>query len=481
MASNTISLYNNQDSQAARWQESPANPHNWPLGKKLYHTSICASYAFTITFMSSVYASGYKEVMQQFHVSSTLSLLGVSLFCLGLAFGPIIAAPLSETLGRLVIYRISLLVAGIFIVGAALSNSLAALLVCRFFAGLFGSPALSIGGGTIADIWPPIARIRATSMFVLAPNLGPSLGPVLGGFVAENKGWRWLEWVGALLAAVTYVWALGMEETYQKTILRKIKKNEENDGSNTPKGSSGQTLHLLGIIKEWLSTTLGRPLVMLLTEPIVLFFSLYVALSFGILYSFFAAVPLCLAKAYGFDDGRSGLAFVAIAVGCLLATITAVGIDLWLLHNQQTHQIPPSRRPETILFPAILGSLGLPTGLFWFGWTVRQDIHWASPVCALVVFAWGNLCIFSSAVSYLINSYGPFYGASALAANSFARYGFAAATPLFTVQMYEALEPANATSILGGCSALMLPIPWILYRWGPTIRRISGRAITSEG
>jgi hypothetical protein len=37
--------------------------------------------------MSSVYASGYKEVMEKYNVNSSVSLLGVSLFCIGLALG----------------------------------------------------------------------------------------------------------------------------------------------------------------------------------------------------------------------------------------------------------------------------------------------------------------------------------------------------------------------------------------------------------
>jgi MFS family permease len=128
------------------------------------------------TFMSSIYASGYKEVMEKYHVSSSVSLLGVSLFCVGLACGPMIAAPLSESAGRLVIYRFSLPIATLFVVGAATSESLVGILVCRFFAGAFGSPALSVGSGTIADIWVPRYRSRATNFFVTAPNLGPSLG-----------------------------------------------------------------------------------------------------------------------------------------------------------------------------------------------------------------------------------------------------------------------------------------------------------------
>ena len=95
--------------------------------------------------MSSIYASGYKQVRVDFNVSSPVSLLGVSVFCLGLAFGPMIAAPLSETEGRLIIYRLSLAIATLFVVSSAVADNIASVLVCRFFAGFFGSPALSVG------------------------------------------------------------------------------------------------------------------------------------------------------------------------------------------------------------------------------------------------------------------------------------------------------------------------------------------------
>ncbi|OAP57451.1 MFS transporter, DHA1 family, multidrug resistance protein [Fonsecaea erecta] len=465
------------DEPRDQWKDSPENPNNWRLRKKLYHTSICAAYAFTITFMSSIYSSGYRELMQKYHVSSTVSLLGVSLFCLGLAFGPIVAAPLSETVGRLVIYRLSLPIAALFLVGAAVSDSLASVLVCRFFAGFFGSPALSVGGGTIADIWQPRYRNRATSVFVMAPNLGPSLGPVIGGFVEEHKGWRWLEWVSVFLALLTYIWAVGMCETYKKAILKKVEKAKVDADSNAA-SDSVQVSDILKAVKAWMSTTLGRPLSMQVTEPIVLFLSLYVALNFGILYNFFPAVPWSLSRTYGFGQGQSGLSFVAIAIGCLLATTTSVGFDLVLAKKRKLAQAPRPNQLEDILWPAMCGSVGIPIGLFWFAWTVRPDVHWASPVCALIPFAWGNLCIFISAISYLVNIYGPTFGASATAANAFARYGFAAAFPLFAVQMYENLGTGKATSILGACSVAMVPIPWVLYRWGPYIRSRSRRAIS---
>lgn len=224
---------------------------------------------------------------------------------------------------------------------------------------------------------------------------------MIGGFVQEHKGWRWLEWVSVFLAVLTYIWALGMQETYQKAIKRKIKKRQMNEESKHLR----QPIHasdIVGALKKWMSTYLGLPMVMLVTEPVVLFLGLYVALNFGILYNFFPAVPWSLSRTYGFNEGQSGLAFIAITIGCLLAFATAVVFDSVLKRKRGTDQSAQSRYLEQILWPAMVGSLGGPIGLFWFAWTVRPDIHWASPVCALIPFAWGNLCIFVSSCSLIL-------------------------------------------------------------------------------
>lgn len=141
----------------------------------------------------------------------------------------------------------------------------------------------------------------------------------------------------------------------------------------------------------------------------------------------------------------------------------------------------------------MMGSFGIPVGLFWFAWTSRADVHWISPVLATVPFAWGNICVFTSAALYLVDVYGPLNGASALAANGLVRYIAGAAFPLFTVQsksclirilakgnlansirsVYDGLGIAWATSLLGFLSLTMLPIPWVLFRFGPQIRKKS--------
>lgn len=87
-----------------------------------------------------------------------------------------IAAPLSESFGRLVVYRVTTLASMLFALGAGFSNSFAALCVCRFFTGFFGSSCLAVGSGTLADLYPPRSRALAAIIFLTGPFLGPAFG-----------------------------------------------------------------------------------------------------------------------------------------------------------------------------------------------------------------------------------------------------------------------------------------------------------------
>lgn len=229
-----------------------------------------------------------------------------------------------------------------------------------------------------------------------------------------------------------YLYALGMKETYKKIILQQ---RATRLGIPPPPktGPSG-----LVAIKFLITVTLLRPVTMIFTEPIVFFFSLYTAFNFSVIFGFFAAFPIVFEGVYGFDAGFTGLTFLGIGLGCCLGVITAIIADrLW--YRKEHHRSHKEGRagvvaPEHRLYVAMMGSVGLPIGLFWFAWTARADVHWISPVLASIPFAWGNLSIFTAAALYLVDVYGPLNGASALAANGLLRYISGAVFPLFTVQ-----------------------------------------------
>ena len=370
----------------------PENPMNWSFLSRVYHTTIPAIMGFVVTLGSSIYTPGVRDIEIEFKVSSTAALWGLSLYVLGLGFGPVIAAPLSETLGRRAVYLITLPLGALFTLGAGFSRTFTSLIICRFFAGLFGSPTIAVGGGSNADIWPPVDRARATSLFLLMPFAGPSLGPIVGGFTAEKKGWRWTQWPLLFVSAVLLVYSLPMKETYKKTILRR---RAQKLGIPPPPKTSPSRL---ASIKFLLRVTLFRPIHMIFTEPIVGFCSLYIGFNFSVLFGFFDAFPIVFQGVYGFDLGKSGLTWLAVLVGCFFAVATVIVVDHYTFRREYQDSLREGRggliAPEHRLYTAMVGSLGLPIGLFWFGWTSRADIHWISPVLATIPFAWGNLCVF---------------------------------------------------------------------------------------
>ncbi|KAK5133739.1 hypothetical protein LTR08_007389 [Meristemomyces frigidus] len=462
-----------QTATAQDWNgpDDSDNPHNWSLFKRCMHIFPIAFLAFAVTTGSSIITPATPEIAAHFQVSREASLLSLSLFVLGLGIGPTIAAPISETYGRGSVYKASAPIYMLFILGAGFSKSFGGLLVCRLLAGLAGGPVLAVGAGTNADLFPPQTRAISSTLYIMAPFLGPALGPVIGGFVAQYKGYRWTQWCTIFIALPAFALILTMHETYKKVILKRRAKR-----LNIAPPAGGMQVTGFAYIKLLLTITLVRPAQMLVTEPIVLFFSLYTAFTFSVLFAFFAAYPYTFESVYGFNTWQYGLTFLGIGIGVCLAAVTAIVIDRKVYMSKYRQALKEGRTvvaPEHRLYAGMVGAIGVPIGLFWFAWTARADCHWISPVLASIPFAWGNLCVFISAATYLIDVYGPLNGASAAAANGLARYTLGAVFPLFTFQMYSTLGIAWATSLLGFITVALLPIPWVFFRYGPKIRAMS--------
>lgn len=197
-------------------------------------------------------------------------------------------APMSEMLGRRIVYGGTLLIAVIFEIPCAVAPNIGTLIVCRAIDGIAFSAPMTLVGGTLADLWKNEERGVPMAAFSAAPFIGPAIGPLVGGFLYDAAGWRWLYWIQLILAGVS--WAMitfTVPETYTPTLLKqrakKLRKQE-----NDPKYVTEQELddRPLG---EKLRLFLLRPFQLLFLEPIVLFISIYMSVLYGLLYMFFVA------------------------------------------------------------------------------------------------------------------------------------------------------------------------------------------------
>lgn len=444
------------------------------MWKRIYMTSIPAFLCINVSFASSIYTSGAGSTVHRFGVSHVAALLGLSLFLWGLGLGAIIAAPVSEYYGRRIVYLITVPIFGLFILGSGLAHNFTTLLVCRFFSGFFGSAVVSVGGGTNADLWQPTLAGFVYPFYFVSPFLGPAFGPVIGGFVSEKKDFRWLEWIILFMIAFNYLYALPQSETYKKTILQERNRLE---GRREPSTPSKFKLPSSAVVQR----IVLKPFKMLFVESIVLFMTIYMAFNFAVFYSFFAAFPYIFGGQYHFTLGQEGLTFISIALGCVIGFLAVVYIDRRTYPALEAKYGVGSVPPEFRLYGAMVGCALNPISLFWFGWAADAGVYWLSPVIAAVPFAVGNIMIYSSGALYIMNSYGSLHGASALSANSLLRYAGGGAFPLFTVQMFSAMGIGWASSLLGFVSMALVPVPWVLYKYGKRIRAHSQYIVIKDG
>ena len=120
------------------------------------------------------------------------------------------------------------------------------------------------------------------------------------------------------------------------------------------------------------TAALGRPWVLLFSEPIALLLSLYMAIVYGTLYMLFDAFPIIFQDIRGWGEGVGILPFLAVMIGMMIA----VGLNMY--DNKRYVRIHKAHNgfapPEACLPPTMWGGFAIPVGLFWFAWTNSQSI-----------------------------------------------------------------------------------------------------------
>ncbi|KAL2061172.1 hypothetical protein VTL71DRAFT_7445 [Oculimacula yallundae] len=439
------------------------NPQNWPLPKKVLHTAIPALYGFAITVATSAYTPAIPIIMKEYNVEREVAVLPLSMYTLGFVLGPLVAAPMSEIYGRRVVYWTTLPLLILFIAISGSVNTITLLIVMRLLAGIGGSGALAIGAGSISDIWDRNNAGKAALGFVMAPFLGPALGPLIGAYIIDeyNNNWRYSQWVVLFIAAPIFLISLGMQETMKSRILYLRAKKLTGKAPH----QEGDTHLLLSKI----GAGLIRPFHMMFVEPLVAFLSIYTGFSFAMMFSFFGSYNYVFQSIYHFSQKQIGLTFLGILLGFLLAVVT-FGIFDATLYQKAARKANGDPAPEHRLYAAMLGSILMPVGLFWFAWAPGKDVHFMVPVAAGVPFGWGSLGIFLASTTYLVDVYQSTNGASAVAANGILRYLFGAIFPLFTIQMYTALGVHWAGSVFAFVGLVLMPVPWVFFWKGKMLR-----------
>ena len=154
-------------------ENDPENPKNWSKGYKWWCTMVVALTCFCVAFNSAVVTADVVGVVETFDVSEEVALLPITLFVVGFGVGPLVFAPISEWVGRKVVYVSTLAVAVVFVIPCAVAPNIGTLLVCRLIDGIAFSAPMTLVGGTLADLWRNEERGVPMAAFSAAPFCGP--------------------------------------------------------------------------------------------------------------------------------------------------------------------------------------------------------------------------------------------------------------------------------------------------------------------
>ncbi|KAK0434636.1 major facilitator superfamily domain-containing protein [Armillaria borealis] len=443
------------------WEHDPMNARNWPSSKKWTAVCIVSFYTLIPPLASSMMAPGLPEIAAKYGVTDTVTTaLILSVFLISFAIGPLFMAPMSEMYGRTWVLHIGNIFSLLFNLGCAFAPNTGTLIAFRFLSGFAGSAPIACGGGSVGDLFSEKDRASAMSLYTLGPLMGPAVGPIAGGFIAQT--------VGVKYVFITIAGASGLASLVGLPLLREtyapiIRSRRAKMSPDSERMSRFQAPVLPTSKWRYLWLNLSRPIILLTRSLICFVLSLYMAFMYGIYYLMFATFANFFKEAYGFGPGIGGLVYLGLGGGFILATLFGARFADQVYHylaEKNGGQGTPEMRIPALFF----GSLFVPVGLLWYGWSAQLHAHWMMPIIGSAIYGFGMMTTYLPIQLYLVDSFS--YAASALAAASVFRSLFGFAFPLFADQMFDALGLGGGNSLLAGLAIVLgIPFPiWVYYR-----------------
>lgn len=246
------------------------------------------------------------------------SILLVTVWELGEAFGPLLIAPLSEIYGRYPTFNVANCAFILGVILAAASPTAELFIFARFLTGC-ATASNVLNPAVIGDIFPSNARGFGMSLVMLAPLIGGAVGPAISGVVAQTLGWRVILWMSAVVATVCEIlFFFLLKETYKVPILQKRAARLREETHDESFKCAWETKEAASEL-YWLTlrTSIQRPALMMLNSSVLQILSFYGAVVFTFYYVMATTLPGILANIYGFTPALTGYSFLTFSKSTL--------------------------------------------------------------------------------------------------------------------------------------------------------------------
>lgn len=442
------------------------NPFNWnPWYKRGISTMLNLMTLF-IGLATTAYSSGIGSMCEEFGVPQIMGQLGLFTFNMACAITPMVLAPLCELAGRKIVYAGAFLCFSLIFIGLALAKDIGTIIGLRLLLGLFGCVGTILVGGTFDDMYEPHKRGRPMAMFSFVAIFGTVAAPIYAGFIDQSIGWRWIQGIQGLanVPLLIAVFLFFPETRGGVELHRRAKKLREATGDD--RYVAEDDIYTPDL-KSMLRASSVKAIRMLVTEPVVFAFGLWIAFCWAVVFLFLSVIPITFQEKRGWSEGVSGLPYISLAVGTFFG---------WAAHHLQMRkydslQADPNVRivPEHRLYGAMFGAVWMPIGLFIYSFTQYGYLIWVGPVIGLALIAFGIFFVFESTYSYTADCYGE-NSSSAIAGQGLMRNTLGAVTPLFASAFFHNVGSQYAGLILAVFGTFLSLIPFVMFKFGHKLR-----------
>ncbi|GAA6052771.1 hypothetical protein NBRC10513_006828 [Rhodotorula toruloides] len=454
---------------------------------------IVAYAALLAPFSSSSFLPSIPQITEDLHTSAFVINVTVAIFILCIGIFPLVWAPYSGIYGRKPIYVISLPIFALGCLGTALSKSLSALIVTRIIQALGSSPVLSVGAGTIGDLYPKHERGTAMGLFYLGILVGPATAPAIAGILTEyvkpyGFGWRAMQYLLMSLgfSAFALVLICFPETAHAKGIdvvrQERLQERAEKEGvevEGLEKEEQRKRAEMRWARRQWegIAWVWLNPLapLRLLLHPNIAAMSLNSSFTLMSTYTILVPLSQTLAPRYNITNAAIlGCFYLAQGVGNATASRYTGRYADWTLKRWL------KRRggvyvPEDRLYAALIGGgVILPCSVLALGWVLDKGtgkVGLAFAVILLFIDGIGLMCVLTPSNTYCVDVM-PLRSSEVIAVNNACRYIVAAAASAFVLPMINAIGVGWTNTFAAfvvwlGCGMVLLTI-----RFGPQMRAI---------
>ncbi|CAI7618012.1 unnamed protein product [Penicillium pancosmium] len=328
-------------------------------GRKAIITMVLVWSSFQCTLATTTVISAIPEVGATFHTTETTIAISNAVMLLCQVVGPILYAPIANTIGRRPILLATNAILFAFTLGTAFAPNLPASQV--------------IATVVIGDIYPAVTRGRALGWLMVSTTLGPGIAPLLGGAIVSYTSWRVIFWTQSGMASLSVLLlAIFLPETIHEKKTRIF--------ADLPlSGKVKQFFHLINP---------SEIITLLISAPGLAINAITVITLHWNMYSTLTPIREVLNPRFHLSSPlQAGLFYLTPSAGFLTGLFCGGQLSDWVVRlyiRRRGRRVPEDRLNSTV---GVVG-VALPACSLLYGWAVQHEIG-GIPMVVVALFLQG--------------------------------------------------------------------------------------------